>query len=132
MLFFSNQLNPPRKVDRVCSLRNIGGDINGNLLKKIKNLDNVHTDLSRNCTAPRRRIDVSRGAVSTCAGNVEPETAENGGSRKSWNQADLAEQSLLNKLIRRSLVRNRNQVEVLQRDPASPLYSVKTFEELRL
>nr|XP_040048359.1 ATP-dependent RNA helicase DDX19A [Gasterosteus aculeatus aculeatus] len=89
----SLQLNPPRKVDRVCSLRNIGGDING---------------------------------------NVEPETAENGGSRKSWNQADLAEQSLLNKLIRRSLVRNRNQVEVLQRDPASPLYSVKTFEELRL
>lgn len=45
---------------------------------------------------------------------------------------DLAEQSLLNKLIRRSLVRNRNQVEVLQRDPTSPLYSVKTFEELRL
>uniref|UniRef100_G3PBF2 RNA helicase n=1 Tax=Gasterosteus aculeatus aculeatus TaxID=481459 RepID=G3PBF2_GASAC len=64
--------------------------------------------------------------------NASPKTAENGGSRKSWNQADLAEQSLLNKLIRRSLVRNRNQVEVLQRDPASPLYSVKTFEELRL
>lgn len=48
------------------------------------------------------------------------------------DKVDLAEQSLLNKLIRRSLVRNRNQVEVLQRDPTSPLYSVKTFEELRL
>ncbi|XP_034086491.1 ATP-dependent RNA helicase DDX19A-like isoform X1 [Gymnodraco acuticeps] len=46
--------------------------------------------------------------------------------------SDPAEQSLLNKLIRRSLVRNRNQVEVLQRDPSSPLFSVKTFEELRL
>uniref|UniRef100_A0A3P8WK78 RNA helicase n=1 Tax=Cynoglossus semilaevis TaxID=244447 RepID=A0A3P8WK78_CYNSE len=45
---------------------------------------------------------------------------------------DPAEQSLLNKLIRHTLVRNRNQVEVLQRDPTSPLYSVKTFEELRL
>ncbi|KAK1803259.1 hypothetical protein P4O66_004047 [Electrophorus voltai] len=45
---------------------------------------------------------------------------------------DRATQSLLNKLIRCSLVNNTNQVEVLQRDPNSPLYSVKTFEELRL
>ncbi|KAK0151087.1 ATP-dependent RNA helicase DDX19A [Merluccius polli] len=45
---------------------------------------------------------------------------------------DLAEQSLLNKLIRNNLVKSQNQVEVLQRDPNSPLFSVKTFEELRL
>ncbi|XP_029013138.1 ATP-dependent RNA helicase DDX19A isoform X2 [Betta splendens] len=51
---------------------------------------------------------------------------------KEEDKVDLAKQSLLNKLIHRSLVRNRNQVEVLQRDPTSPLYSVKTFEELRL
>nr|XP_061802332.1 ATP-dependent RNA helicase DDX19B-like isoform X2 [Nerophis lumbriciformis] len=35
-------------------------------------------------------------------------------------------------MIRRALVRSRNEVEVLQRDPTSPLFSVKTFEELRL
>ncbi|XP_060750538.1 ATP-dependent RNA helicase DDX19A [Tachysurus vachellii] len=45
---------------------------------------------------------------------------------------DRAAQSLLNKLIRNRIVNNTNQVEVLQRDPNSPLYSVKTFEELRL
>nr|KAF6318641.1 hypothetical protein mPipKuh1_008633 [Pipistrellus kuhlii] len=45
---------------------------------------------------------------------------------------DKAAQSLLNKLIRSNLVDNTNQVEVLQRDPKSPLYSVKSFEELRL
>ncbi|KAL7978547.1 hypothetical protein Chor_005529 [Crotalus horridus] len=45
---------------------------------------------------------------------------------------DRAAQSLLNKLIRSNLVDNTNQVEVLQRDPTSPLYSVKSFEELRL
>lgn len=61
-----------------------------------------------------------------------PERTENGDWRRDGDKVDLAEQSLLNKLIRRSLVRNRNQVEVLQRDPTSPLYSVKTFEELRL
>lgn len=45
---------------------------------------------------------------------------------------DLAANSLLNKLIRQSLVESYHQVEVLQRDPSSPLYSVKSFEELRL
>lgn len=65
-------------------------------------------------------------------GNQAPETSENEVWRKDGDTVDLAEQSLLNKIIRRSLVRNRNQVEVLQRDPSSPLYSVKTFEELRL
>ncbi|XP_077162453.1 ATP-dependent RNA helicase DDX25 isoform X1 [Paroedura picta] len=48
------------------------------------------------------------------------------------DRASLAETSLLNKLIRRSLVDSNNNVEVLQRDPKSPLFSVKTFEELRL
>ncbi|KAM6929175.1 ATP-dependent RNA helicase DDX19A [Lycodopsis pacificus] len=62
-------------------------------------------------------------------GNIEPEKTEDGGLNRI---VDMAEQSLLNKLICTSLVRNTNQVEVLQQDPKSPLYSVKTFEELRL
>ncbi|XP_066428763.1 ATP-dependent RNA helicase DDX25 [Eleutherodactylus coqui] len=45
---------------------------------------------------------------------------------------DRAGNSLLNKLIRRSLVESSQNVEVLQRDPTSPLYSVKSFEELHL
>ncbi|XP_029359141.1 ATP-dependent RNA helicase DDX19B isoform X3 [Echeneis naucrates] len=48
------------------------------------------------------------------------------------DKEDKAAQSLLNKLIRNNLVNNTNQVEVLQKDPNSPLYSVKSFEELRL
>ncbi|XP_043936760.1 ATP-dependent RNA helicase DDX25 [Protopterus annectens] len=47
-------------------------------------------------------------------------------------EADLASQSLLNKLIRKKLVETSYPVEILQRDPHSPLYSVKTFEELHL
>lgn len=46
--------------------------------------------------------------------------------------ASLAETSLLNKLIRTSLVESCHHVEVLQRDPSSPLFSVKSFEELPL
>ncbi|XP_061542515.1 ATP-dependent RNA helicase DDX19B-like isoform X2 [Phycodurus eques] len=57
-----------------------------------------------------------------------------GGQDRKWegDKVDLAEVSLLNKIIRRTLVRSRHEVEVLQRDPTSPLFSVKTFEELRL
>ncbi|KAG7221670.1 hypothetical protein INR49_000037 [Caranx melampygus] len=82
-----------------------------------------------------KKVDRVRGPRNTRGdinGNIVPDKSENGGWRKDVDKVDLAEQSLLNKLIRHSLVRNRNQVEVLQRDPTSPLYSVKTFEELRL
>ncbi|XP_072333841.1 ATP-dependent RNA helicase DDX19A isoform X1 [Scyliorhinus torazame] len=48
------------------------------------------------------------------------------------DKEDKAAQSLLNKLIRSNLVQSTHQVEVLQRDPNSPLYSVKSFEELHL
>ncbi|KAI7794447.1 ATP-dependent RNA helicase DDX19A isoform X1 [Triplophysa rosa] len=69
-----------------------------------------------------------------------PKSRFNGGPKRSDDcdksdeeeKEDKAVQSLLNKLIRSNLVNNTNQVEVLQRDPNSPLYSVKTFEELRL
>ncbi|NXE84648.1 DDX25 helicase, partial [Cochlearius cochlearius] len=46
--------------------------------------------------------------------------------------AGPAEASLLSKLIRTSLVESSHHVEILQQDPSSPLFSVKTFEELPL
>lgn len=62
----------------------------------------------------------------------ETEKPTDGDKSDEEEKEDRAAQSLLNKLIRNSLVNNTNQVEVLQRDPNSPLYSVKTFEELHL
>jgi len=43
-----------------------------------------------------------------------------------------AERSLLQKIIRKGLVENKNDIEIMRKDPTSPLYSVKTFEALRL
>ncbi|NWR79224.1 DDX25 helicase, partial [Centropus unirufus] len=43
-----------------------------------------------------------------------------------------AESSLLNKLIRTSLVESQHPVEILQQDPSSPLCSIKSFQELPL
>ena len=43
-----------------------------------------------------------------------------------------AEASLLTKILRTKLIPNENDVEVMQSNPLHPLYSVKSFEELRL
>lgn len=43
-----------------------------------------------------------------------------------------AEASLLQKIIRRGLVESKQDIEVQRADPTSPLYSVKTFEALKL
>lgn len=71
----------------------------------------------------------------TCTGNTDVGGSDDEGWLQQGDRGDrvdLAQQSLLNKLIRHSLVLNRNRVQVQQRDPNSPLYSVKSFEELRL
>lgn len=43
-----------------------------------------------------------------------------------------AEKSLLQKIIRKGLVENKNDIEVQRKDPNSPLYSVKSFSALHL
>jgi len=47
-------------------------------------------------------------------------------------QITAAERSLLQKVIRKSLVDNKNDLEIQRKDPNCPLYSVKSFEELNL
>ncbi|PNF43328.1 DEAD-box helicase Dbp80 [Cryptotermes secundus] len=53
---------------------------------------------------------------------------------KSTDEAPIspAERSLLQKIIRRGLVENKNDIEVQRKDPSSPLFSVKSFEALNL
>ncbi|KAM7411298.1 hypothetical protein PAMA_021338 [Pampus argenteus] len=89
-------------------------------------------EVSAAAARARGKDDDEEEAAAACVGNILPEKAQDGRCKIDGDTVDLAEQALLNKLICRSLVRNRNEVEVLQRDPSSPLYSVKTFEELRL
>ena len=44
----------------------------------------------------------------------------------------VAERSLLQKVIRKRLVDNKNDLEIQRKDPNCPLYSVKSFEALNL
>ncbi|XP_055675511.1 ATP-dependent RNA helicase DDX25 isoform X2 [Falco peregrinus] len=71
--------------------------------------------------APRRRDPFDRRGHSEEKEEDEEE-----------DRVNLAETSLLNKLIRTSLVESSHHVEILQQDPSSPLFSVKTFEKLPL
>jgi len=44
----------------------------------------------------------------------------------------LAEISLMRKVFQKGIVQNKHALEIERRDPKSPLYSVKSFEELQL
>ncbi|TNN84440.1 ATP-dependent RNA helicase DDX19B [Liparis tanakae] len=105
----------------------------------------VHTDGDETMIPPSGRVDSSEevltriwtvsigGMIPSSAimcpvnqRNIVQEAYDNG----EGDSVPLAEQALLNKLLRRDLVVNRNRVEVLQRDPNSPLFSVKTHQNL--
>lgn len=58
---------------------------------------------------------------------VTPAVGDN--EEENVSKADF---SLMNKFIRTTLLNSTHDVEIIRSDPNSPLYSVKTFEELRL
>ncbi|XP_077286524.1 putative ATP-dependent RNA helicase Dbp80 [Arctopsyche grandis] len=60
--------------------------------------------------------------------NIKSEPAE----EDTEDVPNLADTSLLQKIIRNGLVDSKRDIEVQRRDPNSPLYSVKTFEALHL
>uniref|UniRef100_A0A3P9LZQ2 RNA helicase n=1 Tax=Oryzias latipes TaxID=8090 RepID=A0A3P9LZQ2_ORYLA len=91
-----------------------------------------------NASFPTRQLDSSEATASgrdtisvqgDVNGNLDPEETYRW---EEGDKVDPAEQSLLQKLLRRVVVNCNDQVEVLQSDPNSPLSSVKSFEELRL
>ncbi len=55
--------------------------------------------------------------------------ATSGSEETPLNPAD---RSLLQKVIRKGLVENKNELEIQRKDPNSPLYSVRSFDELNL
>uniref|UniRef100_A0A6Q2WTK9 RNA helicase n=1 Tax=Esox lucius TaxID=8010 RepID=A0A6Q2WTK9_ESOLU len=77
---------------------------------------------------PEENGTASTETTTTAASSSTCSKAEAGEGDKTGEEDDKddkAAQSLLNKLIRSNLVNTTNQVEVLQRDPNSPLYSFK-------
>lgn len=64
--------------------------------------------------------------------NYTTEKAESAVSQDSEDSIPIQEKSLLQKIVRTKLVTNKYDLEIKRKDPNSPLYSVKSFEALRL
>lgn len=61
-------------------------------------------------------------------------TTETQSNTSSEDDKELpaSEKSLLQKIVRTGLITSKHDIEVQRRDPRSPLYSVKSFELLKL
>ncbi|XP_031563719.1 ATP-dependent RNA helicase DDX19A-like [Actinia tenebrosa] len=77
-----------------------------------------------------KNTDSSGWQETTTGTDAKKDDVANGGAKEELKQ--IADSSLLSKLIRNKLVNNKNEVEIRRNDPNSPLYSVKSFEELPL
>jgi hypothetical protein len=64
--------------------------------------------------------------------NIQSNEANGKDSDDAPEQFNVAEASLLRKVIRKGLIESKNDIEVQRQNPNSPLYSVKTFEALNL
>ncbi|XP_030320734.1 ATP-dependent RNA helicase DDX25 isoform X1 [Calypte anna] len=89
--------------------------------------------------APPKRPDTHPGShrgVGKERASPQPHATGNGEGDEEEEEEEervaAAEASLLNKLLRTALVESNHRVEILQQDPTSPLFSVKSFEELPL
>ena len=93
-------------------------------------------DLSKKVEALNIKKELNKGDG---RGDTKEQDSTNGNS-EALNKNDenyekpltQEESSLLKKMLHDKLVQNNQELEVQQRDPNSPLYSVKKFEELNL
>lgn len=69
---------------------------------------------------------------------IDPKSNANNEDEKKNNDGGVdgpispAEKSLLQKIVRKGLVETTNELEIQRKNPSSPLFSIKTFEELHL
>lgn len=60
------------------------------------------------------------------------DTTSEGSSSSEEKDITAGEKSLLQKLLRTKLVQSSKELEIIQRDPTSPLFSATSFEDLPL
>ncbi|PSN33637.1 DEAD-box helicase Dbp80 [Blattella germanica] len=101
--------------------------------KLIRKVDNI--SLSKSDPVPNGSPKTGVAVTPTSAAPSAPDSATTGAGEsddKDEPPISPAERSLLQKIIRKGLVENKNDIEVQRRDPTSPLFSVKSFEALHL
>lgn len=132
----------------------------GNVLDKVDNLKLADGDNASSAPAATKSIPVPSKPTATDVQTIAPENGNgdrgNGNGNDRGGQAissdrgnaggaaptstsanteeDISEAdiSLMRKILRTKLIQSKNNVEITRNDPNSPLYSIKSFEELRL
>ncbi|XP_039250853.1 ATP-dependent RNA helicase DDX19A-like [Styela clava] len=103
-------------------------DAQENLSAKVKGIeivdkkDNTQTDAAA----------ASPTDTNAAAGDAKKEGPAGDKEEVEETALSAEQNSLMRKLIRDKLVQSSQKLEVQQRDPSSPLYSVKSFEQLNL
>lgn len=83
-------------------------------------------------TTPQVGGDVTQPPVAANPADQQQAPAPQPPNPEAEQEPSRADFSLMNKFIRSALLHSTNNVEVIRADPNSPLYSVKSFEELNL
>lgn len=80
------------------------------------------------------KLQTNSKALSPSPNSAQESTADTTAAESSVEDEDLekADASYLNKILHSKLVECNNEVEVQRKNPNSPLYSVKSFEQLHL
>lgn len=76
-----------------------------------------------------QKLSIGSASVSKVSENGD---AKDAGAPAEVENVTPEEQSLLRKIVRTKLCTTKADLEIIQKDPNSPLYSVKTFEALNL
>ncbi|XP_064610442.1 ATP-dependent RNA helicase DDX19A-like [Liolophura sinensis] len=101
-------------------------------------VDKQEQTIQRNTEAIAKQVkdlQIKRAEAGGAAATVNGvgDVASTDGKAQDGEKAPTEEEaSLLRKLLRSKLVTNKNDIEVMRKDPSSPLYSVKSFEALNL
>lgn len=98
-----------------------------NLVDKI---DLEKKDENESTTKEVKESDKTDGAAISTTSTAGTSSTDDQQQRGDYE--NLADTSLLMKIIRKGLVETKLDLEIQRKDPTSPLYSVKTFEALHL
>ena len=79
-----------------------------------------------------KSLSVNSGASAGAPRSADASPGPGEAGQEADKETSKADASLFTKILRTKLVVNKHDVEVQQNNPDSPLYSVKSFEELRL
>lgn len=77
-------------------------------------------------------LKVNKLQVGAGGGDGKASSGERPGDDDKPDVFSAADSSLLTKIIRKGLVEAKQDLDIQRKDPNSPLYSVKSFEALKL